>query len=79
MCLPKGTSWAASLFPDKNEQYWLGKSKPKQAFRLTQNTFNKLLQFLKLKFSDRLMPSDKRNLITAKATGLNFLEFSWAV
>ena len=24
-------------------QYWLGKTKPKQAFRLTRNAFNKLL------------------------------------
>ena len=24
-------------------QYWLGKTKPKQAFRSTRNTFNKLL------------------------------------
>ena len=24
-------------------QYWLGKTKPKNAFRLTQNAFNKLL------------------------------------
>ena len=24
-------------------QYWLGKTKPKQTFRLTQNAFNKLL------------------------------------
>ena len=29
-------------------QYWLGKTKPKQAFRSTQNTFNKLLQNLKI-------------------------------
>ena len=28
-------------------QYWLGKTKPKQAFRLTRNTFNKLLRILK--------------------------------
>ena len=26
------------------KQYWLGKTKPKQAFRLTQNAFNKLLR-----------------------------------
>ena len=25
-------------------QYWLGKTKPKQAFRSTQNVFNKLLR-----------------------------------
>ena len=25
-------------------QYWLGKTKPKQDFKLTQNTFNKLLR-----------------------------------
>ena len=24
-------------------QHWLGKTKPKQAFRLTQNTFNKFV------------------------------------
>ena len=29
-------------------QYWLGKTKPKQAFRLTRNTFNKLLRNLKI-------------------------------
>ena len=28
-------------------QYWLGKTKPKKAFRLTQNAFNKLLRNLK--------------------------------
>ena len=28
-------------------QYWLGKIKPKQAFRLTQNAFNKLLRNFK--------------------------------
>ena len=33
-------------------QYWLGKTKPKQAFRLTQNACKKLLwNFKKLKFS----------------------------
>jgi len=26
------------------EQYWLGKTKPKQTLRLTQNTFKKLPQ-----------------------------------
>ena len=26
------------------KQYWLGKTKPKQAFRSTQNAFNKLLK-----------------------------------
>ena len=30
----------ASLFPDDN---WLSKTKPKQAFGLTRNAFNKLL------------------------------------
>ena len=34
----------ASIFPDDDEAYWLGKTKPKQAFRLTRNTFNNLLQ-----------------------------------
>ena len=28
-------------------QYWLGKTKPKQAFRMTQNAFNKLLRNFK--------------------------------
>ena len=28
-------------------QYWLGKTKPKKAFRLTQNAVNKLLRNLK--------------------------------
>ena len=28
-------------------QYWLGETKPKQAFRLTRNAFNKLLQNFK--------------------------------
>ena len=28
-------------------QYWLGKTKPKQAFRLTRDTFNKLLRNFK--------------------------------
>jgi len=28
-------------------QYWLGKTKPKQAFRSTQNAFKKLLRNLK--------------------------------
>ena len=28
-------------------QYWLGKTKPKQAFRSTQNAFDKLLRNLK--------------------------------
>ena len=28
-------------------QYWLGKTKPKQAFRSTRNAFNKLLRNLK--------------------------------
>ena len=28
-------------------QYWLGKTKPKQTFRLTRNAFNKLLQNFK--------------------------------
>jgi len=29
-------------------QYWLGKTKPKNVFRLTRNAFNKLLQNLKI-------------------------------
>ena len=29
-------------------QYWLGKTKPKQAFGLTQNAFNKLLRNFKI-------------------------------
>ena len=31
----------------KMRQYWLGKTKPKQAFRSIRNAFNKLLQNLK--------------------------------
>ena len=31
----------------KMGQYWLGKTKPKNAFRLTRNAFKKLLQNLK--------------------------------
>ena len=36
-------------------QYWLGKTKPKQAFRLTQNAFNKLLWNLKKKLFNRIL------------------------
>ena len=32
-------------------QYWLGETKPKQAFRSTQNAFNKLLWNLKKNYS----------------------------
>ena len=35
-------------FPLKTiRQYWLGETKPKQAFRSTQNAFNKLLRNFK--------------------------------
>ena len=33
-------------------QYWLGKTKPKQAFRSTRNTFNKLLWNLNKKLTE---------------------------
>ena len=58
-------------------QYWLGKTKPKQTFRSTRNAFNKLLRNLKINLTEFAIDcltdaSDKRNLITAKATGLIF-------
>ena len=62
-------------------QYWLGKTKPKQAFRSTRNAFNKLLRNLKIiyltEFSTDCLtePSHKRNSIMAKATGLIFSLF----
>jgi len=48
---------SASIFPDEMGQYWLGKTKSKQAFRSTQNTFKKLPRILKnylTEFSDWL-------------------------
>jgi len=38
---------ATIFLGDDGAVYWLGKTKLKQAFRLTQNAFNKLLQCLK--------------------------------
>ena len=35
------------------EQYWLGKTKPKKAFRLTRNAFKKVPQNVKLFFINR--------------------------
>ena len=52
----KGVGVAHEITPPKNQpqsslmmmrQYWLGKTKPKQAFRSTRNAFNKLLWNLK--------------------------------
>ena len=49
----KGVGMAHEITLPKNQpqsslttmkQYWLGKTKPKQAFRLTWNTFSKLLR-----------------------------------
>ena len=49
----KGVGMAHEIASPKNQrqfslttmrQYWLGITKPKQAFRLTQNTFNKFLR-----------------------------------
>ena len=49
----KGVGMAHEIIPPKKQpqfpltmmrQYWLGKTKPKQAFRLTRNAFSKLLQ-----------------------------------
>ena len=63
-------------------QYWLGKTKPKQAFRSTRNAFNKFIKWIIFywlsKYCSWLMPSDKRNLITAKATDLIFSLFDVA-
>jgi len=67
-------------------QYWLGKTKPKQAFRSTRNAFKKLLKnYLTEFFSECLpclpalpaclsvcLPSDLCNSTMAKATGLFF-------
>ena len=62
-------------------QYWLGETKPKQAFRSTRNAFKKFLWNFNFFYSTDfitdwltacLMPSDKRNSITANATGLIF-------
>ena len=35
-------------------QYWLGKTKPKQAFRSTRNAFNKLLRNFKNNLFNRI-------------------------
>ena len=35
-------------------QYWRGKTKPKQAFRSTQNAFNKLVRNFKFFLFDRI-------------------------
>ena len=35
-------------------QYWLGKAKPKQTFRLTRNAFNKLLRNFKNNLFNRI-------------------------
>jgi len=49
-------AWPTTGYPPQNQpqfshltiwQYWLGKLKPKQVFRLTQNAFNKKLQNFK--------------------------------
>ena len=63
-------------------QCWLDKSKPKEAFRLTQIIAKNLLWNFKRKylmeFSARLMPSDKCNSIITKAADLIFLLFDIA-
>jgi len=59
-------------------QYWLGKSKPKQAFRLTRNTFNKFLQNFENYFLNNNSLSDQRNSTMAKAMGLIFSLFDVA-
>ena len=38
-------------FSQTTEQYWLGKTKPKKAFRSTRNAFNKLLRNFKKNYS----------------------------
>jgi len=66
-------------------QYWLGNTKPKKAFRLILNAFKKLYRIFKKCYSMEfsfdwltnclpacLMPSDSRNSMMAKATGLIF-------
>jgi len=52
----KGVGVAHKIIPPKNQpqfsqtmmgQYWLGKTKPKQAFRATRNAFKKVATELK--------------------------------
>ena len=59
----KGVSLAHEITSPKSQpqfslmmmrQYWLDKTEPKQAFRLTQNAFKKLLQNFKKKLFNRI-------------------------